>query len=115
MQLKKSFVVLIALSITLFFTGCSLIFNKIDNITVFRQAEPFSGKVQIRLGNGVVKPSALFEMRVIKPNAVGAPKGEFLETIKREGAKHGANILVFECGGTGTSGQTICLVYGYRE
>lgn len=96
-------------------SGCASWFNKIDNVTVLRKSQPYNGPVEIRVGDGTVKGKPLFEMRVQKNEYGGLPQGEFMEQIKMEGARYGANVLVFNCGAAGTTGQTVCIVYGYRE
>jgi len=106
---------LIILAATVFTISCASMFNKIDNVTVFQQAAPYNGPVQIRLGNGNVKSTVLFEMRIVKNEYGGMPRGEFLDEIKREAAKLGANVLIFKCGEAGTTGQRICIAHGYRE
>jgi len=95
--------------------GCASWFNKIDYVTVLRQSEPYKGPVEVRVGDGTPKARALFEMRVQKNEFGGLPQGEFMEEIKRKGAGYGANVLVFNCGAAGTTGQTVCVVYGYKE
>jgi hypothetical protein len=97
------------------FSGCASMFNSIDYVTVLQQAQPYSGQVRIRLGNGTARPGALFEMRVVKNEFGGLPQGEFMNQIKSEGAKHGANVMEFFCGAPGTTGERVCIVYGYRE
>lgn len=80
-----------------------------------RQSSPYNGSVEVRVGDDTPKVKALFEMRVQKNEYGGLPQGEFMEQIKKKGASYGANVLVFQCGAAGTTGQTVCIVYGYKE
>jgi len=112
---KKNFKYVVLITLVLSMAGCASWFNKIDYVTIMHQSAPYTGPVQIRIGDGTAKAKALFEMRVQKNEFGGLPQGEFMEKIKMEGARYGANVLVFQCGAAGTTGQTVCIVYGYRE
>lgn len=107
-------IVIIFSAIVVLAYGCFSDLNKILSITTFRQAQPFNGPVEIRLPDDKPKLPVLFEMRIIKNEFGGLPHGEFLEELKQEGSRHGANTMVFQCGAPGTTGQTVCIIHGYR-
>jgi hypothetical protein len=98
----------------LLLVGCA----GIREVTMIRQAEPYTGPVEVRIASGGVWPSnspVLFEMKVFTDRFGGLPSQSVLDEVKARGAKLGANIVVFQCAAPGTVGGSWCVVRGFRE
>jgi hypothetical protein len=89
--------------------GCA----DITGVTVLKTAPPYAGEVEIRLAPDSSSAPVLFEMKT--NSSLQLPSDDILDKMKQEGAKLGANVLVFNCGAFGTVGEELCVARGHRE
>lgn len=103
------------LALIVLFSGCGMFKDTIRNVYVFESASPNTGPVEVRVTPQTSYGKLLFEETIIKNQYGGLPTKKFLEVIKEEGAKLGANVLIFQCAAIGSVGQGSCMVRGYSE